>query len=113
MDYFIERIVTRANMPIPTVFGDLTIGDFWGLGEEVPFHGDTQNGISVVLVNNEKGAKFFNEIKDKIFFEKRTVSEAIKGNTQLRHASEKHQNYHKFLEIYSERGLKEALEKTL
>ena len=100
-------------MPILTVFGDLTIGDFWGLGDEVPFYGDIQNGISVVLINNEKGSQFFDEIKNKIFFEKRTVSEAIKGNTQLHHASEKHQNYHKFLEIYSERGLKEALEKTL
>ena len=113
MDYFIERIVTRVNMPILTVFGDLTIGDFWGIGDEVPFYGDIQNGISVVLINNEKGSQFFDEIKNKIFFEKRTVSEAVKGNTQLRHASEKHQNYHKFLEIYSKKGLKEALEKTL
>ena len=67
MDYFIERIVTRVNMPILTVFGDLTIGDFWGLGDEVPFYGDIQNGISVVLINNEKGSQFFDEIKNKIF----------------------------------------------
>ena len=113
MDYFIERIVTRVNMLIPTVFGDITIGDFWGLGDEVPFYGDTKNGISVVLINNEKGYKFFDEIKDKIFFEKRTISEAVKGNAQLRHASEKHQNYHEFLEIYPKKGIKEALEKTL
>lgn len=69
--------------------------------------------MSVVLINNEKGAKFFEEVKDKIFFEKRTVEEAVKGNDQLRHPIQKHINHDLFLKIYAEKGLKEALEKAL
>ena len=65
------------------------------------------------MLNNEKGAKFFEEIQDKIFFEKRTVEEAVKGNDQLRHPIQKHRNHDLFLKIYKEKGLKEALEKTL
>ena len=95
------------------VFGDITIGDFWGLGKEVPFEQDTKNGVSIVLVNNEKGAHFLEEVKDKMFLEKRTVEEAVKGNDQLRQPSQKHPNHDKFLEIYSKNGIKEALEKTL
>ena len=52
--------------------GDITIGDFWGLGDEEPFEHDTSNGVSVALINHDL-----------------------------------------FLEIYSEKGLKEALEKSL
>lgn len=93
--------------------GDLSLGDFWGLGDEIPFNYDKQDGVSVLLVNTEKGKIVFNEVKDKIFFEKRTLEEAIKGNEQLKHPTRKHKNYDLFLKLYSEFGLKKALEETL
>lgn len=72
-----------------------------------------RTGVSVCLINTEKGLNFFEEIKDKIFFEKRTIEEAVKGNNQLRHPTPRHKNYDSFLKIYSEKGLKEAIDKTL
>lgn len=93
--------------------GDITVGDFWGLGKEKPFNHETKNGVSVVLINNNKGKEYFEEIKDKIFYEQRTVSEAVAGNDQLQHPSAKHINHDAFLKLYSEKDLKEALEKTL
>lgn len=93
--------------------GDITIGDFWGLGKELPFNHETKNGVSVVLINNTNGKDYFEEIKAKIFYEQRPISEAIAGNDQLQHPSKKHINHEKFLKLYSEKGLKEALEKTL
>lgn len=100
-------------MQTKTEFGDITIGDFWGLGKEIPFEHDTKNGVSVALINNKKGALFFDEIKDKIFFEKRPISEAINGNKQLMAPTNKHKNHELFLKIYSEKGIKKALEETL
>ena len=91
----------------------MSLGDFWGLGDEIPFNYDKQDGVSVLLVNTEKGKIVFNEVKDKIFFEKRTLEEAIKGNEQLKHPTKKHKNYDLFLKLYSEFGLKKALEETL
>ena len=42
-------------------FGDITIGDFWGVtGKDHSI--DTSNGTSIVLCNNEKGRKFFDAI---------------------------------------------------
>lgn len=38
-------------------FGDLTIGDFWGIGGKDRSL-DTKKGVSVILCNNEKGEKF-------------------------------------------------------
>lgn len=94
-------------------YGDITIGDFWGLGKEIPFEHRTDDGVSLVLINNEKGNKFFNEIKNKIFIEKRPLKEAIDGNDQLRHPTPKHHKHDLFLDIYLKNGIKEALEKTI
>lgn len=92
---------------------DITIGDFWGLGKEIPFEHEEKNGVSLVLINNEKGKMFFNEIKDKIFFEQRSLQEAIDGNDQLRHPLIKHEKNNMFLKIYQKDGIKKALEETL
>ncbi|MBQ9610038.1 MAG: Coenzyme F420 hydrogenase/dehydrogenase, beta subunit C-terminal domain, partial [Lachnospiraceae bacterium] len=42
-------------------YGDLSIGDFWGISRFKPDL-DTSSGVSVVLVNNEKGTKLFDLI---------------------------------------------------
>jgi len=100
-------------MQILLEFGDISIGDFWGLGEDIPFNHNKEDGVSLVLVNTEKGAIFFEEIKDKIFFEKRTIEEAIKRNNQLKHPTLKPKNYNLFSKVYLEKGIKEALDKAL
>jgi len=41
--------------------GDITIGDFWGV-EKIKQELDTQNGISLVLVNTQKGQSLFERI---------------------------------------------------
>lgn len=88
--------------------GDLTIGDFWGLGDQKEFHYDTQNGVSLVLINNSKGEKYFKEIHSKIFFEKRTIDEAIKGNHQLNYPVMLHPKHQEFLELYQKFGIQYA-----
>ena len=89
--------------------GDITIGDFWGLGKDIPFEHDTHLGTSLVLINNSKGKIFFDEINSEIFYEKRPLQEAIDGNEQLRHPSKMHPNHNQFLELYSKHGIMYAL----
>lgn len=78
---------------------DITIGDFWGLGLEIPFNHPYTGAISLVLINNEKGLGYFEEVKDKVFFEERPVSEAIKGNAQLNTPSKRNRHRDDFLEL--------------
>lgn len=89
--------------------GDITIGDFWGLGKDIPFEHNTSSGVSVALINTTKGNQLFETIKESIFFEKRTVLEAIEGNDQLRHPSIKHKNFNKFQELYIQNGFAYAI----
>lgn len=100
-------------MPLSNVHGDITIGDFWGLGQNEPFSHDTSKGVSLVLLNNNKGINYFNEIKENIFYEKRSIEEAVKGNHQLSHPTPKPSSHDKFLELYKSDGIIEALKQTI
>lgn len=67
----------------PERVGDITIADFWGIGEKVPFRYDTSRGCSLVLPNSEKGNFLFNEVAQGLNFEQREWAEALKYNHQL------------------------------
>lgn len=45
--------------------GDITIADYWGIDNIFPEFNDNK-GVSLVLINNEKGFKLFNNIKEQI-----------------------------------------------
>ena len=81
---------------------DITIGDFWGLGENSIFKKDQESGkgISLVLINTSKGDYIFNEIRTSLDFEYRDVEEARKGNSQLQKCVPATKHTKKFLEMY-------------
>lgn len=64
--------------------GDLTLGDFWGLGKCKNFNYTQKDGVSVVLVNTQIGASAINNIKNMLdVFEERDILEAISENQTL------------------------------
>lgn len=65
--------------------GDITIGDFWGLGKETPFEGgDTSKGCSVIIINTSKGKELLETCQGKLQLFPRKYQEAVDGNSQLR-----------------------------
>ena len=88
---------------------DITLGDFWGIGSNIPFEHDISSGVSSALINTEKGAKLFEAIKPQIFYEERTLEEAIAGNAQLNAPSPQNQYYDLFLELYKKYGFNKAI----
>ena len=87
---------------------DLTIGDFWGIDRKslkVPYKGK----ISVVLVNSEKGRKFWNLVKDEFIYEERSLEEAVKGNVPLQRPAALPKDRMKFIEVYKEKGFMSAV----
>lgn len=68
--------------------GDLTIGDFWGLGKcPLPFN--RAEGVNVVLVNTKKGEDLLLAAGEDLCLTERPLSEAVKGNTRLRECAKK------------------------
>lgn len=74
---------------------DITIGDYWGASETV-LNG-YKGKISAVLINTEKGKKFWDTSVNELIFEDTPVISVIKGNSQLRRPSLKHAEREVFL----------------
>lgn len=66
---------------------DITMADFWGLGDKIPFNHPKHKGVSLLLINTAKGETLTQECADSLFLEERTLEEAIQGNYNLSHAS--------------------------
>jgi len=80
--YIINNLYMRPSCEhcrfkkIPRV-SDISFGDFWGLdgGPE-----NMKNGMSVVMVNTEKGQKFYKQTLPLLHSEPQTMERAISGN---------------------------------
>ena len=61
---------------IPRV-SDISLGDFWGIKGSKE---DMKKGISLVMINSEKGMTLFNSVNSQIHKERNTLEKAIEGN---------------------------------
>ena len=67
--------------------GDITIGDYWGIEK---YHGNIENtdkGVSLVLVNTEKGAAAFADCRGRVNVWESQYEWAATGNGALNHPS--------------------------
>lgn len=72
---------------------DFTIGDFWGI-EKVNPNIKTENGVSLLNINSEKGNKIFEELKEKMTSEEVNYDLACSFNHY--HNVTEHVNRNKF-----------------
>lgn len=81
--------------------GDITIGDYWGIEKAHP-QVNTDNGISVVLVNNEKGKKIIPNLN--LELTESDFEKATPDNRCLYKPTEYGENRDKILEIFIKDG---------
>lgn len=61
---------------------DITLGDFWGVMQEEPDFYD-KDGVSVLLIHNERSKKLIDMIQDKIKAKEIDVEEVVKYNPAI------------------------------
>ncbi len=91
-------------------YGDITLGDFWGIGKKYP-QWDDDKGISVVMLNTEKGISCYEQIADKFDARKENLDMAKAGQRTLYAPTKKNPNRDAFYKLYAKKGCKEALER--
>lgn len=111
---FLDSLTYRENCyrcpyAESTRVGDITLGDFWGLGNLKDEIKEEDKGISLVLVNSKKGEILYQDVKSSLFYEERSFEEAYLGNAQLREPSKPHRNRERFLSDYSKIGYTKAM----
>lgn len=56
--------------------GDITIADYWGIEKAAPEFDDNK-GVSLVLVNTDKGTKAFDECKEKLVWKQTRIEDSM------------------------------------
>ena len=72
-------------------YSDISLGDFWGIQNYSKE--DTRKGMSVILVNNPKGASLLEKISDSLFLREHKLDEATKANVHLIQAYDPTEGY--------------------
>ncbi len=88
--------------------GDITLGDFWGI-EKNHKEFDDNKGVSLVIINNEKGLNVFKSIKDKCILKESNMKECLQPN--LQYPSMRNPKTPLFWEDYKNNGFDYVLKK--
>jgi coenzyme F420-reducing hydrogenase beta subunit len=91
---------------------DITVGDFWGVQEIYPDMFNNDNGVSVVMLNTQKGLELFYSINTNCFKAKRILlEEARRKNTPLNHSSKRYVNRELLFNDYNKYGIEYCIRK--
>lgn len=83
---------------------DITIADFWGWEKTDPNFNADNKGVSLVLLNTEKGRKLFEAVKDKMNTFPANLEDCLQPN--MMHPSEIHTDRDVLEDDYVKRGFK-------
>ena len=91
--------------------GDITIGDYWGIGKEHPeflsVNGgqvEQKNGISAVIANTKKGIQYMEAISSELTLCCSDFEKVARGNAQLREPCKYPAEREKILKLYRNLG---------
>jgi len=63
--------------------GDITLGDFWGIGKDLSFNNLKKEGVSFVMLNSKKGKELFDLIRANLLVDEQSLNEAARNNGAL------------------------------
>lgn len=90
---------------------DLTLGDFWGI-EYTMSKMDSEKGISLILVNTEKGLEYIGKTEG-IVLENHTLGEAVRLNHNLKNPSKMNPKQDYFYSLLDSHSLAYSLFRSL
>lgn len=88
---------------------DITIADFWGWEKTAPNINKDDKGVSLILVNTEKGRELFDKIKDRMNVVPANLEDCLQPN--LRHPSVIHPKRMAFERDYQRKGFEYVMKK--
>lgn len=94
---------------LPRNSADLSIGDFWGITNQVKEN--MFKGISVVLVNSYKGAQLFERCKDRFVIQEHQLTEVLPANPALQKNPVRTEKQDMFFELLEKHPFSECVKK--
>ncbi len=96
-----------ANIHRPA---DITIADFWGIEKVAPEFMD-KKGVSLTIVNNEKGKKWFEEVKKDLHIINCSIEDCIKYTYTLSNPTPEGEQMEEFWKDYENHNFEYIIEK--
>lgn len=78
-DYISRPSCSSCDYTFRNRVGDVTIGDFWGIKDIDPSMFDDK-GVSLIMLNNEKGSKVWEDVRESFIYKESDMSSAFKKN---------------------------------
>ena len=88
---------------------DVTLGDFWGWEKSVPHMNEDDKGISLVLVNSNKGSEVIEAVAGDLDLKEVNLQDCLQPN--LLRPSSRDKEAGAFADTYTRRGLKYILKR--
>lgn len=91
MKLFVRDYINRKSCEMCHFKGfqrvsDITLGDFWGIWDQMP-EMDDDKGTSLVLLHSQKGKLYFHALDKKISYKKVTLEQAVAQNPSILQSS--------------------------
>jgi len=105
-----KSCVKCSYASLPRV-ADITIGDYWrSVVQNYPKR-ERQQGISLILENNEKATIFISALRDKIFCKPITLQDVTMGNTNISSLGKANLKRNEFLSEYEYSDVRDMMTK--
>lgn len=110
-EYFLREGCHSCRFANTNRPGDITLADYWGYRSRKGKFKDDDRGISMVMLNDEKGRIAFERIKPHLVFIETPMEEAVRGNPALSRCFPPSPRRAEFWRDFSEKGYEGTLEK--
>ena len=90
--------------------GDLTLGDFWGIGKK-HYDFDDNKGVSMVLINSDRGQELWDKISSETTYFETDIDTAVEGNKVLVQHLPSIAKRDEFYDYYVKHGFEAAIER--
>jgi coenzyme F420-reducing hydrogenase beta subunit len=90
--------------------GDYTMGDYWGIKKIHP-EIETKNGVSILLINSEKGLALIDELSEYLTLTKSNFEQGRVYNAQLNHPVTKSEKREDIFKLWRNHGYQAVAEK--
>jgi coenzyme F420-reducing hydrogenase beta subunit len=94
--YALREVCYRCVFASHLRWGDITIGDYWGVQRQYPEYDTDDKGTSLLLVNTVKGSQWLEETRGALFLGAADIGSAVLGNPQLSQPSSRPQERNAF-----------------
>lgn len=92
------------------IMSDITLADYWGVENIYPELNDNK-GISLMLINSQKGKELLNMIKEEIFLLETNIEKAFPYNPAIKKSAKKDKKREKFFENLNKMSFKDNVKK--